>query len=78
MHTENPKTICSQFPSATSHLNGHPSNFLVYFIGNEKFAYFKTSAPEKWLFSIRLSSDRFVELTDVPGIKPARYFARLH
>jgi len=72
------KKICERFPGARSHLYSHPSNILVYFIGDKKFAYFKTSDPEKWRFSIRVTPDRFVELTDVPGIKPARYMARFH
>ncbi|MGV2480587.1 UNVERIFIED_CONTAM: MmcQ/YjbR family DNA-binding protein, partial [Salmonella enterica subsp. enterica serovar Weltevreden] len=29
-------------------------------------------------FSFRTSPDRFLALTDIPGIKPARYRARLH
>ena len=55
-----------------------PSNILVYAVGDKKFAYFKTSEPEKWRFSIRVSPDRFVELTGMPGIKPARYMGRFH
>jgi predicted DNA-binding protein (MmcQ/YjbR family) len=43
---------------------------------DKKFAYFKTSEPERWRFSVRVSPDRFVELTDVPGVKPARYRGR--
>ena len=46
--------------------------------GGRKFAYFKTSEPEQWRFSIRTSPERFLELTDVPGIKPARYMAKFH
>lgn len=57
---------------------GPPSNILVYAVGDKKFAYFKTSEPERWRFSIRVSPERFVELTDVPGIKPARYMGRFH
>ena len=78
MNTLQLKSICQKLPGATSHLYAHPSNILVYYIGHKKFAYFKTSEPEKWRFSIRVTPDRFVELTDVPGIKPARYFARFH
>ena len=55
---------------------GEPYNFLVYSVGGKKFAYFKTSQPERWRFSTRVTSDRFVELTDVPGVKPARYRGR--
>nr|WP_255746345.1 MmcQ/YjbR family DNA-binding protein [Lysobacter sp. CFH 32150] len=65
-------------PGATSRLLGHPSNILVYSVGDRNFAYFKTSEPERWRFSIRVSPDRFVELTDIPGIKPARFRARYH
>jgi predicted DNA-binding protein (MmcQ/YjbR family) len=47
-------------------------------VGGSKFAYFKTSLPERWRFSIRVTPDRFIELTDVPGVKPARYRGRYH
>jgi predicted DNA-binding protein (MmcQ/YjbR family) len=59
-------------------LYGHPGNVLVYSVGGKQFAYFKTSEPEKWRFSVRVTAERFLELTDVPGIKPARYWARFH
>jgi predicted DNA-binding protein (MmcQ/YjbR family) len=49
---------------------------LVYKVGGRSFAYFKTSEPERWRFSLCVGPDRFLELTDVPGIKPARYMAR--
>jgi predicted DNA-binding protein (MmcQ/YjbR family) len=57
-------------------LYGEPYNFLLYSVGGNKFAYFKTSQPERWRFSTRVTPDRFVELTDVPGVKPARYRGR--
>lgn len=72
------KEFCRRFPSATETLYAEPSNFLVYSIGGKKFAYFKTSHPEKWRFSTRVTPDRFVELTGVPGVKPARYRGRYH
>jgi predicted DNA-binding protein (MmcQ/YjbR family) len=70
------KGLCSRFPGAVSKLYGPPSNILVYYVGGRKFAYFKTSDPEKWRFSVCTSPERFLELTDIPGIKPARYMAR--
>ena len=70
------KDLCNRYPGASSKLYGPPSNVLVYYVGGRKFAYFKTSEPERWRFSICTSPDRFLELTDVPGIKPARYMAR--
>jgi predicted DNA-binding protein (MmcQ/YjbR family) len=72
------KKLCASFPGATHKLSGEPSNVLVYYIGGKFFAYFKTSDPEKWRFSIRVSPDRFLELTGMPDIKPARYMGRFH
>ena len=72
------KRFCRAFPGATETLYGPPYNFLVYSVGNRKFAYFKTSIPERWRFSTRVSPERFVELTDVAGVKPARYRGRFH
>jgi predicted DNA-binding protein (MmcQ/YjbR family) len=72
------KAFCNGFSGARETLYGDPSNILVYSIGGKTFAYFKTSAPERWRFSTRVSPDRFIELTDVPGVKPARYRGRYH
>ncbi|RJF95262.1 MmcQ/YjbR family DNA-binding protein [Noviherbaspirillum saxi] len=72
------KEHCSRYPGASSKVFGPPSNVLAYTVGDKQFAYFKTSEPEKWRFSIRTTPDRFLELTNVPGIKPARYMARFH
>ncbi|MES2151624.1 MAG: MmcQ/YjbR family DNA-binding protein [Pseudomonadota bacterium] len=63
---------------ASETLHGAPSNILVYKVGDKTFAYFKTSEPEKWRFSVRVTADRFVELTGIPGVKPARYMGRFH
>ena len=70
------KRLCRSLPFATATLYGEPENWLVYRVGSRKFAYFKTSAPERWRFSVRVAPDRFVELTDMPGVKPARYRGR--
>lgn len=72
------KEHCSSYAGASSKLFGPPNNVLVYYASGRKFAYFKTSEPERWRFSIRTSPERFLELTDVPGIKPARYLAKFH
>lgn len=72
------KAFCRGFPCATETRHDEPYNFLVYTVGGKKFAYFKTSHPERWRFSIRVEPDRFIELTDVPGVKPARYRGRFY
>lgn len=72
------KEFCRGFPGAAETLYEEPYNFLVYAVGGKKFAYFKTSHPERWRFSTRVTPDRFIELTDIPGVKPARYRVRFH
>lgn len=72
------EALCSASSGASSKRYGPPSNVLVYYAGGRKFAYFKTSEPEQWRFSIRTTPERFLALTDVPGFKPARYLARFH
>jgi predicted DNA-binding protein (MmcQ/YjbR family) len=72
------KRLCLDFPGSIETLYGEPWNFLVYTVGGTKFAYFKTSAPERWRFSMKVTPERFVELTDVPGVKPARYRGRFY
>ena len=78
MNVRQLKQFCRGFGGATETLYEEPYNFLVYAVGGRKFAYFKTSHPEQWRFSTRVAPDRFIELTDVPGVKPARYRGRFH
>ena len=70
------KRLCRAMPGATEIDSGAPFNWLVYAVRGRKFAYFKTSEPERWRFSVRVTPDRFVELTEVPGVRPARYRGR--
>ncbi len=78
MNVNRLKKYCRNLSGATEKENGHPSNILAFYVGNKKFAYFKTSEPERWRFSIRVSPQRYLELTDQVGIKPARYMHRFH
>ena len=78
MNVSQLKRFCRAFPGARETLYEEPYNFLVYSVGGRKFAYFKTSEPERWRFSTGVDPHRFIELTDVPGVKPARYRGRFH
>lgn len=78
MNAEALKSFCRGFVGAAEVLHEAPDNVLVYAVGGKSFAYFKTSEPEQWRFSTRVSADRFVELTGIPGVKPARYMGRFH
>ena len=72
------KSLCRRYPDAVETRYPEPSNFLAYAVRGRDFAYFKTSQPERWRFSVRVSSDRFLALIDMPGVKPARYRGRWH
>lgn len=76
MDTAGVKKFCAALAGAEVHLHDAPANILVYSIGDKSFAYFKTSEPERWRFSFKVTPDRFLELTDIPGIKPARWRGR--
>jgi predicted DNA-binding protein (MmcQ/YjbR family) len=78
MDTRGLKAYCARFPGATSRALDPPYNILLYEVGGKQFAYFKLSEPEKWRFSFRATPERFLELTGIPGIKPARFMARFH
>ncbi|MBW2942778.1 MmcQ/YjbR family DNA-binding protein [Zhongshania aquimaris] len=78
MDVSDVKRLCVNFTDATLSEKGEPSNILSYKVRGKNFAYFKTSEPERWRFSIRVSPERFLELTDQPGVKPARYMHRFH
>jgi predicted DNA-binding protein (MmcQ/YjbR family) len=78
MDTRQLKAFCARMPGASTLLHPPPTNVLSYRVGGKTFAYFKTSEPEPWRFSIRVTPERFLELTDVAGIKPARYMGRYH
>ena len=72
------KEFCAGLTGSTERHYKAPYNILVFQVGDKTFAYFKTSDPEKWRFSLRVTPERFLELTDRPGIKPARYRGRYH
>ena len=72
------KRHCRALPGSVETLHGEPSNILVYEVGGKRFAYFKTSQPECLRFSFKVAPDRFLELTDQPGITTAPYMARAY
>ena len=76
MDTAGLKRLCAHYPGAAAVRLSEPMNVLSYRVSGRTFAYFKTSEPERWRFSIKVTPERFLELTDVPGIKPARWMGR--
>jgi predicted DNA-binding protein (MmcQ/YjbR family) len=78
MDIDQTKAYCRLLPGVGEEEFAHPANILVFAVHGKRFAYCKTSEPERWRFSVRVTPERFVELTDQPGIKPARYMQRFH
>ncbi|GAA6132744.1 MmcQ/YjbR family DNA-binding protein [Halopseudomonas sabulinigri] len=78
MTVDEVKAYCAALPGASSELHDTPTNVLVYRLAEKRFAYFKTSQPQQWRFSVRVMPERYLELTDQPGIQPARYLQRFH
>lgn len=78
MDIQSVKDYCLSLAGSSIREEAAPYNRLVYLVGNKPFAYFKTSEPEQWRFSIRVSTESFIELTDQAGIKPARYMHRFY
>jgi predicted DNA-binding protein (MmcQ/YjbR family) len=78
MTADEVKAYCAALPGVSSELHDTPNNVLVYRLADKRFAYFKTSQPQQWRFSVRVMPERFLELTDQPGIQPARYLQRFH
>ncbi len=76
MDVDQTRDYCAALPGASATEWGEPANLLAYFVGGKRFAHFKTSAPERWRFSFKVAPERFLELTDQPGIKPARWLGR--
>ena len=72
MNFEEAKILCRSFPSVTEDTKW--GNDLVFSIGDKMFAV--TNLGEASGISFKVEDDRFLELTDRPGIIPAPYLAR--
>lgn len=72
MKTEKLKNFCLKFPGATANLQWDDDR--VFKIGGKMFACSGLDADSR--YSFKVDDERFLELTDQPGIVPAPYLAR--
>lgn len=72
MNFDQAKTLCRSFPGVTEDTKW--DNDLVFSIGGKMFAV--TNLGEATGMSFKVEDERFLELTDRPGILPAPYLAR--
>lgn len=64
--------LCLSLPSATVTVQWGDNR--VYKIGGKMFAV--SGADKDSLYSFKVDEHRFLELTDLPGVRPAPYLAR--
>ncbi len=73
MDFETAKALCRSFPGATEDIKWESN--LVFSVGAKMFAVTDSAAPPTGI-SFKVDDERFLELTDRPGIIPAPYLAR--
>jgi len=67
-------SICGTWPGVTRSIKWEVD--LVYSVANKMFAVLCTLGMERGRLSFKVDPERFLELTDQPGISPAPYMAR--
>ena len=73
MDFERAKALCRSFPGATEDIKWGAD--LVFSVGEKMFAVTRDGSPANGM-SFKVEDERFLELTDRPGIVPAPYMAR--
>lgn len=73
MDFEAAKTLCRTFPGCTEDVKWGDN--LIFSVGDRMFAGTELAQPASGI-SFKVDDDRFLELTDRPGIIPAPYLAR--
>ncbi len=73
MDFEAAKKLCLTFPGCTQDTKW--GNDIVFSVGEKMFAVTDLEVPASGI-SFKVDDDRFLELTDRPGIIPAPYLAR--
>ncbi len=72
MHFESAKALCRTFPGVTEDTKWGKN--IVFSVGEKTFAV--TNLGDATGMRFKVEGDRFLELTDRPGIIPAPYLAR--
>lgn len=70
------RNCCAGLPGATADVKWGAD--LVYSVGGKMFCVMALDASQSRGLSFKVADERFLELTDQPGIIPAPYLARHH
>ena len=68
------ETLCADWPGVASGVKWEDD--LVFTVAGKMFAVFCLRGPHRERISFKVDRERFLELTDQPGIVPAAYMAR--
>ena len=74
MSVEQLDALCSAWPGAARSIKWEVD--LVHSVANKMFVVLCTLGNERGRLSFRVDTDRFLELTEQPGMGPAPYMAR--
>ena len=66
--------FCGGWPGVTRSIKWEVD--LVHSVANKMFVVMCTLGPDRGRFSFRVDTERFLELTEQPGMAPAPYMAR--
>jgi len=70
------RKFCGTLPGATRDIKWGADE--VYSVGTKMFAVFWIERRKAKTVSFKVDDERFLEMTDRPGIEPAPYLARAH
>ncbi len=76
MNVDKLRRYCATLPGATMDIKWGADE--CHSVGGRMFAVFLVQQRANPSFSFKCDSERFLELTDCPGIIPAPYLARAH
>jgi predicted DNA-binding protein (MmcQ/YjbR family) len=76
MNLDSLRRYCATLPGATRDIKWGADE--VYSIGGKMFAVFCVERGKAKTASFKCDPERFLELTDQPGVVPAPYLARAH
>lgn len=74
MDADELRKLCGGWPGVTESVKWEDD--LVFCVANKMFVVTALRGPHKARMSFKVDPDRFLELTDQPGMMPAPYMAR--
>jgi predicted DNA-binding protein (MmcQ/YjbR family) len=74
VNTDELEALCGAWSGVTGSIKWEDD--LVYSVAAKMFVVLCVSGPDRGRLSFKVDAERFLELTDQPGVVPAHYMAR--